>query len=75
MATNYQISGLSTLNLKEKLTLCNTWQKSGLSRSEFIRRNNLPKSFHYWCNKLLPQKHPSVLLKTKDNVKADCSIE
>ncbi len=39
--------------LEERQKFCNAWSKTNISRSEFIRRNKLPKSFHYWCNQLL----------------------
>lgn len=39
--------------LEERKKLCNTWVKTNLSKSEFIRQNNLPYSFFAWCKKLL----------------------
>jgi hypothetical protein len=41
--------------LEEKIALFKLWKRSGISRSEFIRRHNLSKTFHYWCNKLRPK--------------------
>lgn len=45
-----------TFSLEEKQELCQEWQKTNLSRSQFIRQNNLPKAFHTWCNKFLGQQ-------------------
>ena len=44
---------VTNLTTEEKIAFCEAWNKSNLSRSEFIRRNNLPSTFHYWCNTLL----------------------
>ena len=41
------------LSCEDRKKICEAWSKSNLSRSEFIRRNNLPNAFHNWCNKLL----------------------
>lgn len=43
-------------NFEERKKLCDSWTKTNLSRSEFIRQNNLPYSFHSWCRKLLTNK-------------------
>jgi len=47
----------SKFTLEQKKKLCADWAKTNLSRSEFIRQNNLPKTFHLWCNDLLPPGH------------------
>ena len=44
----------ANFSLEDRKNLCNAWAKSNLSRSEFIRRHELPKSFHNWCYKFLP---------------------
>jgi len=67
MATNHHDTILSTLNLTEKLALCEAWKKSNLSRSEFIRQHNLPQSFHYWCNKLLTNNFALKTTKVNSN--------
>lgn len=41
---------------EERKKLCNAWVKTNLSKSEFIRQNNLPDSFYAWCKKLLINK-------------------
>jgi len=48
----------SAFSLEEKKKFCEDWRKTNLSRSEFIRRNNLPSTFHGWCNKLLENPLP-----------------
>lgn len=40
--------------LEEKKKLCAAWQKTKLSKSQFIKQNSLPSSFFEWCNTLLP---------------------
>lgn len=44
----------ANFTLEDRKKLCNAWAESNLSRSEFIRKHQLPKSFHNWCYKLLP---------------------
>jgi len=51
-------SNIYYLSLEEKKKLCEEWQKSGLSRSAFMRERNLPPVFNHWCNKLLPKSSP-----------------
>ena len=48
-------SNIYYLSLEEKKKLCDEWQKSGLSRSAFMRERNLPPVFNHWCNKFLPK--------------------
>lgn len=55
----------ANFTLEDRKKLCNDWAKSNLSRSEFIRKHDLPKSFHHWCNKLLPLEQDK---KIADNV-------
>ncbi len=43
--------------LAEQQAICEAWTKTGLSKSAFIRNNNLPWSFFTWCNKLLPNSN------------------
>lgn len=54
--------------LDEKKKLCEAWQKTKLSKSQFMRQNSLPSAFFEWCNLVLPvtnnNKDPSQL---KDN--------
>ena len=47
------------LSTDEKLKLCQEWQKTGLSRSAFMRERNLPPVFNHWCNKFLPKPQPT----------------
>jgi hypothetical protein len=55
MTKSTKAAGVIVTNLttEEKIAFCEAWSKSNVSRSEFIRRNNLPSTFHYWCNTLL----------------------
>jgi hypothetical protein len=41
------------VRLEDRIKFCKAWQKTTLSKSEFIRQHNLPSTFHTWCNKLL----------------------
>lgn len=43
------------LSTDEKKKLCEDWQKTGLSKSAFMREHNLPPVFNHWCNKFLPK--------------------
>lgn len=43
------------LSIDEKKKLCGDWQKTGLSKSAFMREHNLPPVFNHWCNKFLPK--------------------
>lgn len=60
-------SNIITKNLswEEKVKFCNTWKESGISKSEFARRNRLCNSvFCGWCTKLWP-KELKAATKTK----------
>jgi ACT domain-containing protein len=46
--------------LADKQAICEAWTKTGLSKSAFIRNNNLPWSFFTWCNKLLPNSNDKI---------------
>jgi len=41
------------LSLDEKITLCKTWELSGMSKSRFCKKHDLaPASFYKWCDRL-----------------------
>jgi hypothetical protein len=75
MAKSTKAAGVVVTNLttEEKIAFCEAWSKSNLSRSEFIRRNNLPSTFHYWCNTLLGDSKkaaPGIAAKSAVNATA-----
>ena len=57
-------SNIYLLSAEEKKILCEDWQKTGLSRSVFIRERNLPPVFNHWCNQFLPKPEKSTANST-----------
>jgi hypothetical protein len=70
-ATTLAKKPASSISLIERKRLCEAWQKTNLSRSEFIRRNGLPDSFHSWCTKLLSSTNPKKIMNTATGIKTD----
>jgi len=60
------------LSWEDKVKLCNAWKKTGMSKSEFARRNRLSISvFCKWCKNLWPDETKSLIKKTKENNNSD----
>ncbi len=60
MVANTLAKNLTTpVSLEDRIKFCKAWQKTNLSRSEFMRQHNLPSTFHSWCNKLLNSAKPT----------------
>jgi len=60
------------LSWEDKVNLCNDWKKTGMSKSEFARRNRLGISvFCKWCKDLWPDETKSPIKKAKENNNSD----
>ena len=60
------------LSWEDKVNLCNTWKKTGMSKSEFARRNRLSISvFCKWCKNLWPDESKSHIKRAKEHNNSD----
>ena len=60
------------LSWEDKVNLCNAWKKTGMSKSEFARRNRLSISvFCKWCKNLWPDESKFPIKKAKENNNSD----
>lgn len=54
MKSNTRYKRHKPYTVEEKKHFCEAWQKTKLSKSQFIQQNSLPSSFFDWCHTFLP---------------------